>query len=60
MNSSKARQEYTKLKTYLISWERPDLVDKITEIFGEDVDKRTSEEIIADLLAWMMEFPKGV
>ena len=57
-------QEFTRLKTYLLKqksddWERPDWVDKITEICGNNVNERSRAEIIADLLAWMKELPKG-
>jgi hypothetical protein len=56
-------QEFAKLKTFLINrrpdgWERPDWVDKITEICGDDVNERSRAEIIDDLLAWMKNFPK--
>ena len=57
-------QEFTQLKTYLLKnkpddWERPDWVDKIVEIAGDDVNERSRGEIIDDLLAWMKEYPKA-
>lgn len=57
-------QEFAKLKTYLLkqkpdNWERPDWVDHIVEICGDDVNERTRQEIMDDLIAWMKEFPKA-
>ena len=57
-------QEFTALKTYLLKnkpddWERDDWVDKIVEICGDDVNERTREEIMDDLIEWMKTYPKA-
>ena len=59
-----SNQEFSELKQYLITqkpdnWERPDWVDHIVEICGNDVNERSRGEIIDDLRDWMKEFPKA-
>jgi hypothetical protein len=55
------QQELSSWKTFFINQrpegvERPDWVDEVNSIFGEDVNERTRAEIMADVLEWMRGF----
>ena len=63
-NSPPTNQEFSRLKQFLITqkpdgWERPDWVDEVNSVCGEDINERTRLEITADIKVWMKEFPKA-
>jgi len=56
------QQELSAWKTWFINnhqpddVQRPDWVEEVNQIFGEDVNERSRSQIMADVIEWMQGF----